>query len=341
MSMASRTARAPASARSCWWRSTCCRSSARTSASRRITSTTCFKGSATWPAPSAPIRCAAAATTTTCRCCSAISSPPRPAPASCTSRPSARRGGLRPRPQARIWKCRTRSATTARSTPWVPLFAGVHVYKASDPVCAALDEAGGLLARGKLVHSYPHSWRSKAPLIFRATPQWFIRLDGPERIREKALRGDRRDAFRAGAGTQPARLDGRRAAGLVHQPPARLGRADHRVRRQAHRRAAARSSRGARIVEAFSREGADAWYSSPPSRFLGNDRNPDDYEQVMDIVDVWFEVRLDPRVRAGGARTCPGRPICTSKAPTSIAAGSIRRCWKRSARAAWRRSRRC
>ena len=44
-----------------------------------------------------------------------------------------------------------------------------------------------LLARGKIVHSYPHSWRSKAPLIFRATPQWFIRLDGPEHIREKAL----------------------------------------------------------------------------------------------------------------------------------------------------------
>src|SRR4029077_18406809 len=70
---------------------------------------------------------------------------------------------------------------------WVPLFAGLHVYKADDPVAAALDEAGGLLARGKLVHSYPHSWRSRAPLIFRATPQWFIRLDGPERIRDKAL----------------------------------------------------------------------------------------------------------------------------------------------------------
>ena len=70
---------------------------------------------------------------------------------------------------------------------WVPLFAGLHVYKAHDPVAAALDEAGGLLGRGKLVHSYPHSWRSRAPLIFRATPNWFIRLDGPERIREKAM----------------------------------------------------------------------------------------------------------------------------------------------------------
>ena len=70
---------------------------------------------------------------------------------------------------------------------WVPLFAGHHVYKVADAVCEALTTAGNLLARGKIVHSYPHSWRSKAPLIFRATPQWFIRMDGPEHIREKAL----------------------------------------------------------------------------------------------------------------------------------------------------------
>ncbi len=71
--------------------------------------------------------------------------------------------------------------------PWVPLFAGLHVYKAAGPLAAALEQAGTLIARGKLVHSYPHSWRSKAPLIFRATPQWFIRMDGPEDIRGKAL----------------------------------------------------------------------------------------------------------------------------------------------------------
>ena len=147
----------------------------------------------------------------------------------------------------------------------------------------------GLLARGKLVHSYPHSWRSKAPLIFRATPQWFIRLDGPERIREKALDGDRRDAFRAGAGAQPPRLDGR-------------SRPDWCISRQrawgvpiavfvdtAHRRAAARSGGGRAHRRGVHGRGRRCWYASPPSRFLGNDRDPDDYEQVMDIVDVWFE----------------------------------------------------
>ena len=172
---------------------------------------------------------------------------------------------------------------------WVPLFAGVHVYKAADPVCAALTEAGGLLARGKLVHSYPHSWRSKAPLIFRATPQWFIRLDGPERIREKAL-----DAI---AQTHFVPEQGRNRLGsmVADRPDWCISRqrawgvpitvfVDRRTGEPLRDPAVV-----ARIVEAFRAEGADSWYSSPPSRFLGNDRSPEDYEQVMDIVDVWFE----------------------------------------------------
>jgi isoleucyl-tRNA synthetase len=173
--------------------------------------------------------------------------------------------------------------------PWVPLFAGVHVYKAADPVCAALADAGGLLGRGKLVHSYPHSWRSKAPLIFRATPQWFIRLDGPERIREKAL-----DAI---AHTHFVPEQGRNRLGsmVADRPDWCISRqrawgvpitvfVDRRTGEPLRDPAVV-----ARIVEAFKVEGADSWYSSPPSRFLGNDRSPEDYEQVMDIVDVWFE----------------------------------------------------
>ncbi len=82
--------------------------------------------------------------------------------------------------------------------PWVPHFAGLHVFKAADPVCAALSEAtqrwasngdaaAGLVARSSIVHSYPHSWRSRKPIIFRATPQWFIRMDGDQALRRKAL----------------------------------------------------------------------------------------------------------------------------------------------------------
>lgn len=172
---------------------------------------------------------------------------------------------------------------------WVPLFAGIHVYKAADPVCAALDGAGGLLGRSKLVHSYPHSWRSKAPLIFRATPQWFIRMDGPEHIRQKAMAAIDATVFVPDHGRN-------RLGGMISARP------DWCISRQ---RAWGvpiavfvdkRSGEPLRdpdvvqrIVTAFETEGADAWYSSPPSRFLGNERNPDDYEQVMDIVDVWFE----------------------------------------------------
>jgi isoleucyl-tRNA synthetase len=172
---------------------------------------------------------------------------------------------------------------------WVPLFAGIHVYKAADPVAAALTEAGGLLARDKLTHSYPHSWRSRAPLIFRATPQWFIRMDGPEQIRAKALAAIAETDF------VPAQGRNRLASMIAARP-------DWCISRQRAwgipiavfvERATGQPLRDpevvARIVEAFSTEGADAWYSSPPSRFLGNDRNPADYEQVMDIVDVWFE----------------------------------------------------
>ena len=173
--------------------------------------------------------------------------------------------------------------------PWVPLFAGAHVYKAADPVCAALIEAGALLARGKITHSYPHSWRSKAPLIFRATPQWFIPMDGAGQIRQKAL-----DAI---AATHFVPNQGRNRIGSMI-----AARPDWCISRQRAwgvpitvfvEKQTGEPLRDpavvARITEAFETEGADAWYSSPASRFLGSDYNPDDYEQVMDIVDVWFE----------------------------------------------------
>ena len=173
--------------------------------------------------------------------------------------------------------------------PWVPHLAGVHVYKAGDPVCALLTEAGGLLARGKLVHSYPHSWRSRAPLIYRATPQWFIRMDGPEHIRQKALA--------AIAATHFVPDQGRNRIGSMV-----AARPDWCISRQRAwgvpiavfvEKRTGEPLRDeqvvARIVAAFREEGADCWYSSPASRFLGDGYKAEDFEQVMDIVDVWFE----------------------------------------------------
>jgi isoleucyl-tRNA synthetase len=176
-----------------------------------------------------------------------------------------------------------------RYYPHVPLFAGLHIFKAAGPVGAALEQAGGLLGRGVLVHSYPHSWRSKAPLIYRATPQWFIRMDGPEQIRARALAAIDATQFVPDAGRN-------RIGSMVANRP------DWCISRQRAwgvpiaifvERATGEPLRDpavvARVVEAFAAEGADAWYSAPPSRFLGHDRDPAAYEQVTDIVDVWFE----------------------------------------------------
>ena len=173
--------------------------------------------------------------------------------------------------------------------PWVPVFAGVHVFKAAGPVCEALTAAGGLVKQGRITHSYPHSWRSKAPLIFRATPQWFIRMDGQNEIRARALQAIEQTAFVPDSGRT-------RLASMVANRP------DWCISRQRvwgvpiaifTEKRTGEILRDpavmARTLDALREEGTLAWFMSPPSRFLGPDYNPDDYDQVRDIVDIWFE----------------------------------------------------
>jgi isoleucyl-tRNA synthetase len=177
--------------------------------------------------------------------------------------------------------------------PSVPLFAGLHVYKAADPVCAALIEAGALLHREEFLHSYPHSWRSKAPLITRATSQWFIRMDGILRGRTQSIRTDAlaaidntkfvpeigRNRIRSMVESRPDWCISRQRAWGV--PIAIfVDKTTHEPLRD--------ETVMARVVEIFSQEGADAWYARPAQDFLGN-HPAENYEQVMDIVDVWFE----------------------------------------------------
>ncbi|MGH6897273.1 MAG: isoleucine--tRNA ligase [Geminicoccaceae bacterium] len=180
-------------------------------------------------------------------------------------------------------------AEDGRYTDAVPRFAGIHVFEAAEPVIGALRETGALLARGKLVHSYPHSWRSKAPLIFRATPQWFIPMDGAGRLREKALAAidatrwvppQGRNRIRGMVETRPDWCISRQRAWGV--PIAVFV---HRDTGEVLRNAAVVE----RIAAAFERHGTDAWYTTDPAQFLGPGRDPRDFEQVMDIVDVWFE----------------------------------------------------
>ena len=169
-----------------------------------------------------------------------------------------------------------------------PMFAGLHVYKADSEVAAALEAAGTLLARERYRHSYPHSWRSKRPVIFRATPQWFVDM-------EKT--GLRRAALAAIDATRFVPASGReRLRSMIESRP------DWCVSRQRawgvpiavfvdRRTGEPLRDQGVvdRVAAAVAERGADVWFTEDPAAFLGPGRDPADYEQVRDILDVWFD----------------------------------------------------
>jgi len=176
------------------------------------------------------------------------------------------------------------------------LFGGARIYNdqgkkgdANKRVIAALQEAHALLAKGQYVHSYPHSWRSKAPLIFRTTPQWFIAMDDDNQIRARALQAIKDTRWVPGAGET-------RIRSMVESRP------DWCISRQRTwgvpiaifidkktRQPLRDAEVCARIVDIFTTEGSDAWFTRSPQEFLGKKYQAADYEQVFDIVDVWFE----------------------------------------------------
>ena len=191
--------------------------------------------------------------------------------------------------------------------PHVGLFGGLKVLEtegkkagrfgpANDAVIEKLIEARRLLARGQVEHTYPHSWRSKAPVIFRNTPQWFIRIDEPlddpvhagRTLRETALESIDATAFfpESGRNRIRAMVEGRPDWLISRQrawgaPLAMF--VDKETGQPLHD-----ADVNQRIVEAVAAEGADAWFTRPPQHFLGN-HDAGRYEKVEDILDVWFD----------------------------------------------------
>ncbi|MBR0951657.1 isoleucine--tRNA ligase [Bradyrhizobium canariense] len=173
---------------------------------------------------------------------------------------------------------------------------------ANEAVIKALIEAGNLLTRGRLKHQYPHSWRSKKPVIFRNTPQWFIAMDKDVSEDGHAKKGDtlRARALHAISVTQWVPPAGQnRIRGMI------AGRPDWVISRQRAwgvpiavfvREKGDGSAEilqdeivNQRIAEAFMEEGADAWYmDGARERFLGS-RAAEDWKKVDDICDVWFD----------------------------------------------------
>jgi len=182
----------------------------------------------------------------------------------------------------------------------VPLFAGLPVYledgrkgPANKLVSEAIREAGNLIAKAQIRHSYPHSWRSKAPVIFRNTPQWFISIDDQDEegksLRERALSEIAKTRW------VPERGENRISA-MVE------GRGDWCISRQrawgvpiaifVNKNTGELLKDTAvldRVINVFEQEGSDAWFTHDPQDFLGNGYNKDEWEPVYDIIDVWFE----------------------------------------------------
>lgn len=170
----------------------------------------------------------------------------------------------------------------------VPLFAGQHVYKVNPMIIEALENVKALWSKAKITHSYPHSWRSKTPLIYRAAPQWFISMDKTG-LRAKALQAietvkwvpqQSRNRIHGMVENRPDWCISRQRAWgtpltlFINKKTGELLR-DPKVH--------------ARIVEAVRKTGIDAWYDTPAEEFLQSDYVSADYEKVLDVIDVWFD----------------------------------------------------
>jgi len=173
-------------------------------------------------------------------------------------------------------------------TDEIPYFTKTHVFKADPIVIEKLKEVKKILKNDKLQHSYPHSWRSKAPLIYRATPQWFISME-KNFLRNKAIKAISETTFYPSKGKE-------RLMSMIE------GRPDWCVSRQRSwgvplpifiNKKTKEPLRDQKIIDRiaaiYEKEGSDCWFTDDSKRFLGQDYSIDDYDKLTDIVEVWFD----------------------------------------------------
>ncbi len=173
-------------------------------------------------------------------------------------------------------------------TKHVSLFEGIHIFKANPIVIEKLKEQKKLLSNGELMHSYPHSWRSKAPLVHRATPQWFISMES-HNLRDKALKAINDTTFYPSKGKE-------RLKSMIETRP------DWCVSRQRvwgvplpifvhkkNKEILIDDEVNETIATIYEKEGSDCWFSDDPQRFLGSKYKAEDYDKLSDIVEVWFD----------------------------------------------------
>ncbi len=170
----------------------------------------------------------------------------------------------------------------------VSLFEGIHIFKANPIVIEKLKEQKKLLANGELIHSYPHSWRSKAPLVHRATPQWFISMES-HKLRAKALKAIDETKFYPSKGKE-------RLRSMIETRP------DWCVSRQRvwgvplpifvnkkTNEILVDDEVFENIAKIYQKEGSDCWFSDDAQKFLGKKYKAGDFEKLSDIVEVWFD----------------------------------------------------
>ena len=167
-------------------------------------------------------------------------------------------------------------------------FEGEHIYKVDSKIADKLQEFSNLLFRGTLRHSYPHSWRSKAPLIYRNTPQWFISME-KNNLRKNALKSIDETTFYPPQGqtrlrsmieTRPDWCVSRQRVWGVPLPLFVNKKTGKPLRDEKIIN---------RIADIYEKEGSNTWFTEDPQRFLGKDYSIKDFEQIRDVVEVWFD----------------------------------------------------